>query len=170
MSHPQPNCVKQYVAHDIYHLFMCQTLIVNGKSARLSWHCQMPYWEDILYLPSFALMNLTFVSFTGTPEEITFQVDIFQRCAIWKRSKASLFFSLVMPARKVKVTMWPMGVLCNSIGLCHAILQCVWCKRKAVCGHSMRSICLEIYSSTGVNMNSEHRTTKINNNSWKSDE
>lgn len=131
---------------------MRQTLIVNGKSARLFSHCQMPYREDILDLPSFALMKLTFVSFTGTPEEVTFQLGIFQRCATWKRSKASL----LMPARKVKVTIWPMGVLCNSIGLCHAILQCVWCKRKAVCGHSMCSICLEIYSSTGVNMNSEH--------------
>lgn len=126
-------------------------------------------------VPSFALMNLTFVSFIGTPEEVTFQTSwYFSKMSHMKKVKGkSLFFFFflpLMPARKVKVTIWPMGVLCNSIGLCHAILQCMWCKRKAVCGHSMCSVCLEIYSSIGVNMNSEHRATKINNSSWKSDE
>ncbi len=169
MSHPQPNCVKQYVAHDIYHLFMCQTLIVKGKSARLSWHCQMPYWEDILYLPSSALMNLTFVSFTRAPEEVTFQVVIFQRCAIWKRSKASLFSPWwCLPERsRLQYNLREYCVI--PLG-CAMLFSSAWCKRKAVCGHSMCSICLEIYSSTGVKMNSEHRATKINNNSWKSDE
>jgi len=50
VSHPKANCVTQYVAHDIYNLFICQTLIVKGQSAWLFWHFQMPYCEDILNL------------------------------------------------------------------------------------------------------------------------